>query len=74
MAIATESYELNGRHFVRTYSDANRYVVRDSVEYSEANDPADTNRTYVEGERMNDGELEASAQQILAIILGGDRE
>lgn len=70
--IVTETYELNGRQFVRTYSDANRYVVRDGVEYSEANDPAEFGRTYTEGNLMTDEEIESNAQEILDIIFGGD--
>lgn len=50
MAIRTETYELSGRQFVRTWSDANRYVVRDGVSYGEANDPAELGRTYAEGD------------------------
>lgn len=68
--IVTETYELNGRQFVRTYSDANRYVVRDGVEYSEANDPAEFNRQYTEGNLMTDEEIESNAQEILNIIMG----
>ena len=52
MAIVTETFELNGRQFVRTTSKAGRYVVRDGVSYSEANDPAEFNRQYTEGELM----------------------
>lgn len=72
--IVTETYELNGRQFVRTYSDANRYVVRDGIEYGEANDPAEFGRTYTEGELMPQEEIEANAEEILHIILGGDGE
>ena len=68
--IVTETYELNGRQFVRTYSDANRYVVRDGVEYGEANDPAEFNRQYTEGNLMTDEEIESNAQEILNIIMG----
>ena len=68
--IVTETYKLNGRQFVRTYSDANRYVVRDGVEYSEANDPAEFGRTYTEGNLMTDEEIESNAQEILDIIMG----
>lgn len=50
MAIKTETYELNGRQFIRTHSDAHRYVVRDGISYGEANDPAEFGRTYTEGE------------------------
>jgi len=51
--IYTETFELNGRSFTRTYSDR-FYIERDGVEYSEANDPSEFNRTYTE----TDHELE----------------
>ena len=52
MAIVTETYELNGRQFVRTWSDEGRYVVGGipEAEYAEANDPADAHRVYTEGD------------------------
>ena len=52
--IIQEHFEVNGRDFVRTYSDAGRYVVGGSPvgEYSEACDPAEFGRTYVEGDLM----------------------
>lgn len=34
----------------RTYSDAGMMIERDGVQYSEAVDPADFNRTYIETE------------------------
>lgn len=52
MAIRTETYELNGRQFVRTWSDTHRYVVRDGIVYGEANDPAEYGRIYTEGDVM----------------------
>lgn len=66
--IKTESLTINGRAFTRTYSDANRYVVRDEIEYSEAIDPSEFNRTYTEGRVMDD--IESDAQEILDIITG----
>lgn len=71
--IITETYELNGRQFIRTYSDAGRYVVGGVPEgqYTEANDPADANRTYTEGDRMTDDEIAARNEEILDILLGG---
>lgn len=54
--IVQENYILNGRDFVRTYSDAGRCIVRDGVSYTEANDPAELGRTYTEGELMPDEE------------------
>lgn len=47
--IYTETFELNGRQFTRTYSDR-FYIERNGAEYSEANDPSEFNRTYTETE------------------------
>ena len=70
MAIITEHFDVNGRDFIRTTSDAGRYVVRDGVEYSEACDPAEFGRTYTEGDLIPADEREAEAEEILNIILG----
>lgn len=51
--IVQEHFDVNGRDFIRTYSDTGRYVVRDGVSYSEANDPAEFGRQYTEGELMS---------------------
>lgn len=66
--IVTESFKVGERDFIRTYSDANRYVVRDGVEYSEACDPAEFGRTYTEGDLIPVDETEA--QEILNILMG----
>lgn len=50
MAIVTEHFDVNGRDFIRTSSDAGRYVVRDGIAYLEACDPAEFGRTYTEGD------------------------
>lgn len=52
--IRTESFEINGKQFIRTYSDAGKYVVRDGVSYEEACDPAEFGREYTEGEDMGE--------------------
>lgn len=69
--IVQETYELNGRRFVRTWSDGGRYVVGGvpEGEYVEANDPAEANRVYTEGGVMPGDENEAA--EILDILLGG---
>ena len=54
--IATENFKVGERDFVRTYSNANRYVVRDGIPYSEACDPAEFGREYTEGALMPDEE------------------
>ena len=73
--IQTETFYIGEREFTRTYSDAGKYVVRDGVEYSEACDPSEFNRTYTEGNYMTPNEQqmiqESHAEEILNIILGG---
>ena len=54
--IIQEHFDVGGRDFIRTYSDAGRYVVRDGAEYSEACDPAEFNRQYTEGDIITDEE------------------
>lgn len=62
--IVHEHFVVNGRDFIRTTSDSGRYVVRDGVEYSEACDPAEFERTYTEGELMplDESAIEDKAQ------------
>lgn len=74
MAIVQETMEINGTAFIRTVSDANRYVVRDGVSYSEAYDPAEFGRVYTEGEPMSADEIAAQAEEILDILMGGEGE
>lgn len=68
--IIQERYTLNGVDFIRTISNDDRYVVRDGVPYVEANDPAEFNRQYTEGERMTDDEIAAQAEEVMGILLG----
>ena len=70
--IVTENFKVGERNFIRTYSDAGRYVVRDGIAYDEACDPAEYGRTYTEGDLMPVDDAEAA--EILNIILGGDGE
>jgi len=67
--IVQENFDVNGRNFVRTYSDSGRYVVRDGIEYEEACDPAEFGRTYTEGEIIPVDESDAA--EILDILTGG---
>lgn len=66
--IKTESITLNGLNLTYTYSDEGRYVVRDGIDYGEAYDSADTNRTYTEG-RLIEGS--SDAEELLNILTGG---
>ena len=68
--IIQEHFDLNGRDFIRTYSDAGRCVVRDGIEYDEACDPAVCGRQYTEGEPMPD----IDDSEALEILLGGHGE
>lgn len=68
--IVQEHFTINGRDFVRTASDAGRYIVRDGVSYSEACDPAEFNRQYTEGDPMED----ISPEEAMEILMGGGAE
>lgn len=68
--IVQEHFDVNGRDFIRTYSDAGRYVVRDGVEYSEACDPAEFGRVYTEGDMMFPEDIAAQAEEVLNILMG----
>ena len=69
--IVTESMTINGKSFIRTFSDSGYMVERDGIRYSEAIDPAELNRTYtetdepIEGEDMTETEMKAAAYDIL---------
>lgn len=71
--IITETYTLNGREFTRTYSDSHRYVVRDGISYSEANDPSEFGRTYTEGDLFDSNEDTSMSDKAEAydILIGG---
>ena len=69
--IQTQTITINGQEFIRTYSDDNRYVVRDGVSYSEAVDPAEFGRVYTEGDVMPDEETtEEDYAEIGKILIG----
>lgn len=78
--IKTDTLTINNVQFIRTYSDSGRYIVRDGVSYDEAIDPAESGRTYTEGDLIPvEGDLiideeETSAAQILNILLGEDND
>lgn len=46
--IVRENMEISGRAFVKRYSDNGFYIERDGVQYSEAIDPSEFGRTYIE--------------------------
>lgn len=72
--IRTEIFYVDDTEFTRTYSDANRYVVRDGISYSEACDPSEFGRTYTEGDIMDDGEEDEDNYETAGKILMGVEE
>lgn len=50
MMIITENFYIDNKEFIRTYSNAGRYVVREGIFYEDACDPAEFNRIYTEGD------------------------
>ena len=46
--IKTENININGRHLIKTYSDEGFMIERDGVRYSEAIDPPEFGRQYIE--------------------------
>lgn len=49
--IIKENLTINGRDFVKTYSDKGMMVERDGAIYSEAIDPAEFGREYTETDK-----------------------
>ena len=72
--IVREHFVVNGREFVRTYSDSGRYIVGGWPygEYPEACDPVEFDREYVEGELMPEYGVEDKAEAYE--IMMGERE
>ena len=72
--IKSETITINGRAFVRTYSDANRMIKQDGTGamYSEAYDPVDSGRTYSETDEEIPTEADsADYKTAFEIITGG---
>lgn len=69
--IAIENVTINGKAFVKTYSDSGYMIERDGIRYSEAIDPAEFGRTYTETDEripydeMTETEQKAAAYDIL---------
>ena len=68
--IKTEHLTINGRAFVRTYSDSNRYVVRDGAAYTEAYDPEEFGRVYEEGEIIESEPTDEDYAEAGKILMG----
>lgn len=69
--IVSENMTINGRSFVKTYSDSGYMVERDGIRYSEAIDPAEFGRVYTETDEripyddLTEVEQKAAAYDIL---------
>ena len=46
--IKTEKFNISGKDYVRTYSDAGMMIEREGARYSEAIDPVGSGRVYTE--------------------------
>ena len=68
--IITENMTINGKMFVKTYSDNGFMVERDGVSYEVAIDPAEFGRQYIETAKPIDAE-EITDAEALEILLGG---
>lgn len=68
--IVQEVFEIGGKSFIRTYSDAGRFVVRDNIPYSEACDPAELGRTYIEGDLLDPIIIEDDYSEAGRILMG----
>ena len=74
--IKIETITINGRTFVRTYSDANRMIKQDGTGavYAEAYDPADSGRTYTETEEEIATEANSEDYKTAFEIITGEIE
>lgn len=70
MAIIQEQFKVGERDFIRTYSDRGMMIHGGSPEgdYSEACDPAELGRTYMETDIPIEGETDA--EEVLNILMG----
>ena len=60
--IKTENLTINGKSFIRTYSDSGYMVERDGIRYSEAIDPAEFSRQYTETDEPIEGETDEATE------------
>lgn len=72
--IVTENLAINGKAFIRTYSDSGYKVERDGVRYDDVLDPAHLNRQYTETDEPVEGMTETEQKALAYDILMGVRE
>ena len=69
--IKTENLTINGKAFIRTFSDSGYMVERDGVRYSEAIDPEELGRIYTETDEPVEGMTETEQKALAYDILMG---
>lgn len=74
--IKVETVTINGRTFIRTYSDSGYMIKQDGTGalYSEAVDPADSGRTYTETDEIIESETDTEDYKTAFEILTGGIE
>ena len=68
--IKTKNLTINGKPFIRTYSDSGFMVEREGVRYMEAIDPAEFNRQYTETDERIEGYTEEATAEDYEAALG----
>lgn len=66
--LKTENMTINGKEYVRTWSDADLMIERDGALYEDAIDPAELGRTYTETAQPIIHEGEADEADYLAAL------
>ena len=69
--LKTQNLTINGKEYIKTWSDGGMLIERDGVRYESAIDPAEMGRLYVEtDEPIPDREL--TDGEALQILTGGE--
>lgn len=66
--IQTETITINGKEYIRTWSDQTMMIERDGAVYEEAIDPIDSGRTYTETEQPIADNTEAEIEDYEAAL------
>lgn len=66
--IVTEQLTINDKPFTKNYSDSGYHIECDGVRYSEAIDPAEFDRTYVETDVPIETEADLTVTDALAML------
>ena len=69
MSVIYETRTVRGTEYDYAYSDEGRYLVSGSEQWEEVYAPLNSGRTFTEGELIP--EAEATAEEIVGILLGG---